>query len=137
MNCDAVEAVRDRRAGRTPSFVVGPEHEVVDEELRASPEEISEGRFSFVGLEAVLLVDSHPGQLLPPLRQLIAPPRQFLLGLEQLQPGRKPLFTCSSLMVSHRFLSFSDKLYAIFIKERVNLERELNPRRSSISTRRG
>src|SRR6202165_1893276 len=38
----AVEAVRDRRAGRTPCLVVGPEHEVVDEELRASSEEIGE-----------------------------------------------------------------------------------------------
>src|ERR687892_1411533 len=30
---EAVEPVRDRRAGRTPRRVVGPEHEVVDEEL--------------------------------------------------------------------------------------------------------
>src|SRR5437667_3781740 len=106
MSGDAVEPVRDRRAGWTPRLVVGPEHEVIDEELRAFSEEISEGRFSFVGLEAVVLVDSNPGQLLPPPRQLIAAPRQFLLSLEQLQPGRKPLFTCSGLMVSHRFLSF-------------------------------
>jgi len=79
---------------------------VIDEKLRASSEEISERRFSFVGLEAVLLVDSNPGQLLPPSRQLVASSRQFLLGLEQLQPGRKPLFTCSGLMISDRFLSF-------------------------------
>ena len=57
---------------------------MIDEELRAASEEISEGRFSFVGLEAVLLVDPNPRQLLPPPRQLIATPRQFLLGLEQL-----------------------------------------------------
>jgi len=35
-----VEAVRDRRAGWTSRRVVGPEHEVIDEELRASAEEI-------------------------------------------------------------------------------------------------
>ncbi len=35
MDDEAVEPVRDRRAGRTPRLVVGPEHEVVDEELRA------------------------------------------------------------------------------------------------------
>src|SRR5439155_4483980 len=105
VHADAVQAVRDRRAGWTPRRVVGPEHEMVDEELRAASEEISEGRFSFAGLEAVLLVDSDPRQLLPPPRQLVATPRHFLLGLEQLQPGRKPLFTCSGLMVSHRFLS--------------------------------
>jgi hypothetical protein len=64
----AVEAVRDRRAGRTACLVLGPEHEVVDEELRASPEEIGERRCPFVGLEPVALVDSNPRQLLPPAR---------------------------------------------------------------------
>jgi len=137
VNLDTVEAVRDGRAGRTPRFVVGPKHEMVDEQLRASPEEISERRFTFIGLEAVIFVDPHPGQLLPPLRQLIAQSRQFLLGLEQLKPGREPLFTFSGFMVSHRFLYFPDKLYAMLIWERMNLERELNPRRSSISTCRG
>src|ERR1019366_8180872 len=37
-----------------------------------------------VGLEAVHLVDPTPGQLLPLPRQLVATPRQRLLGLEQL-----------------------------------------------------
>ncbi len=99
----AVEAVRDRRAARTPCRVLGPEHEVIDEELRASSEEIGEERCALVGLEAVLLVDPNPGQLLPPPRQFVAPPRQRLLGLEQLQPGRKPLFTCSGLVIGHGF----------------------------------
>ena len=98
---EAVEAVRDRRAGRTPCRVLGPEHEVVDEELRASSEEIGERGAPLVGLEAVLLVDSNPRQLLPLPRQLVAAPRQLLLGLEQLEPGRKPLFTCSGLVVGH------------------------------------
>src|SRR6266511_1786795 len=99
----AVEAVRDRRAGRTPCLVLGPEHEVVDEELRTSSEEIGEERRALVGLEAVLLVDRNPGQLLPLARQFVATPRQRLLGLEQLHPGRKPLFTCSSLVIGHCF----------------------------------
>src|SRR6266513_2673693 len=33
-----------------------------------------------------------------------AAPPQGLLSLEQLQPGRKPLFTCSDLVVGHCFL---------------------------------
>src|SRR5258708_24723148 len=102
----AVEAVRDRRAGRTACRVLGPEHEVIDEELRASSEEIGEGRCALVGLEAVLLVDANPGQLLPPPRQFVATPRQRLLGLQQLQPGRKPLLPCSGLVIGHGFLSF-------------------------------
>src|SRR5947207_603701 len=102
---DAVKPVRDRRARRTARFVVGPEHEMIDEELRAPSEEVCQRGAPFVGLEAVLLVNSNPRQFLPFSRQLIAPPRKILLGFEQLQPGRKPLFTCSSLMISHRLLS--------------------------------
>src|SRR5260370_41153052 len=97
MDDEAVEAVRDRGAQWAPCRVVGPEHEVIGEELRASAEEIGEGRRALVGLEAVLLVDSKPGQLLPLPRQFVASPRQRLLGLEQLQPGRQPLFTCPGL----------------------------------------
>jgi hypothetical protein len=72
---EAVEAVRNRRAGRTPRRVVRPEHKVVNEELRAPSEEIGERRSTLVGLEAVLLVDSNPRQFLPLPRQLVAAPR--------------------------------------------------------------
>jgi hypothetical protein len=51
MNCqvnrDAVKAIRNRGTGRAPGGVVWPEHEVIYEQLRASPEElfkISAGR---------------------------------------------------------------------------------------------
>src|SRR5215217_2525824 len=100
---EAVEAVRDRRARRAATRVLGAEHEMIDKELRASSEEISEGSCALVGLETVLLVDSNPRQLLPPLREFVATPRQLLLGFEQLKAGRKPLFTCSNLVVSHCF----------------------------------
>jgi hypothetical protein len=72
---EAVEPVRDRRAGRTPRRVVGPEHEVVDEELRAPSEEICQRGAPFIGLESVLLVDPDPRQLLTSPRQLVAVPR--------------------------------------------------------------
>ena len=91
---EAVEPVRDRRAGRTPRRVVGPEHEVVDEELRAPSEEVRQRGAPFVGLESILLVDPNPRQLLPPPRQLVAAPRELLLRLEQLEPRCEPLFTC-------------------------------------------
>jgi hypothetical protein len=42
MHGEPFEAVRDRRTGRTAGGVVGPEHEVIDEELRASAEEVFE-----------------------------------------------------------------------------------------------
>src|SRR5207247_7501942 len=98
----AVETVRDRRAGRTAGRVVGPEHEVVDEELRAPSKEVWQRGAAFVGLECVLLVDPDPRQLLPSPRQLVAAPRQLLLRLKQLAPRRKPLFTCPGLVLGHR-----------------------------------
>src|SRR2546421_4244824 len=94
---EAVEAVRDRRAQRAPCRVLRSEHEVIGEELRASSEEIGEGCCALVGLETVLLVDSNPGELLSPPREFVATPRQRLLSLEQLQPGRQPLLMCSGL----------------------------------------
>src|SRR5207247_6090825 len=102
MDDGAVETVRDRRAGRTARRVVGPEHEVVDEELRAPSKEVWQRGAAFVGLECVLLVDPDPRQLLPSPRQLVAAPRQLLLRLKQLAPRRKPLFTCPGLVLGHR-----------------------------------
>ena len=79
------------RARRTPRGVVGAEHEVVDEELRAPSEKVLERGASLVGVEPVLLVDPDPRQRLPPLRELVAAPRQLLLRLEQLEPRGEPL----------------------------------------------
>src|SRR6058998_2751668 len=99
---EAVEPVRDRRAGRAPRLVVGPEHEVVDEELRAPSEEVCQRGAPLVGLESILLVDPNPRQLLPPPRQLVAAPRELLLRLEQLEPRGEPLFTCPGHVLRHR-----------------------------------
>ena len=57
---EAVEPVRDRRAGRAPRRVVGPEHEVVDEELRAPLEEVRQRGAPLVGVEPILLCRSGP-----------------------------------------------------------------------------
>jgi hypothetical protein len=103
VNYEPVEAVRDRRAGRTPRRVVGPEHEVVDEELRVPSEEVCQRGTPLVGLESILLVDPNPRQfLLPPPRQLVAAPRELLLRLEQLEPRCQPLFTCPGPVLRHR-----------------------------------
>src|SRR6202011_2090616 len=57
--------------------------------------------WALVGLEAILLVDANPGQLLAPPGQFVATPCQRLFGLQQLQPGRKPLLTCCGLVIGH------------------------------------
>src|SRR2546427_3129032 len=97
----AVEAVGDRRARWAAGGVVGPEHEVVDEKLRAPSEEVCQRGAPLVGLESVLLVDPDPWQLLPSPRQLVAAPRQLLLRLEQLAPRCKPLLTCPGHVLRH------------------------------------
>ena len=51
VNPEPVEAVRDCRAGRTACRVVGSEHQVIDEELRAPSEEVRQRGASLVGLE--------------------------------------------------------------------------------------
>src|SRR6266851_485104 len=103
VNDGAVEAVGDRRAGRAACGVVGPEHEVIDDQLRASLEQVGQGCGAFVDVEPVLLVDPDPGQLLAPPRELVAAPGQLLLGVQQLQPGGKPLVTSPGLVSGHCF----------------------------------
>src|ERR1700730_9628583 len=98
----AVEPVRNRRAGRASRRVVGPEHEVVDKKLRSPSEEVRQRGAPLVGLESVLLVDPNPRQLLPPPRQLVAAPRKLLLRLEQLEPRCEPIFTCPGHVLRHR-----------------------------------
>src|SRR3954469_22960981 len=99
MDDEAVQPVRDGRAGRTPRRVVGPEHEVVDEELRAPSEEVRQRGAPRIGLESVILVDPDPRQLPTSPRQLVAPPRQLLLLLEQPCSGREPSLSACDLVL--------------------------------------
>jgi hypothetical protein len=59
--------------------------------LRTPSEQIREGRAALVRLEPVLLVNSHPRQLLPLAGKLVAAPGQLLLRREWFEPGGKPL----------------------------------------------
>src|SRR5215218_11000192 len=103
MDDGPVEAIRDRRAGWASSGVVGPEHEVVDKELRAPLEKVCQRGAPRVGLESIRLVDPNPRQfLLTPPRQLVAAPRELLLRLEELKPRGEPFFTCSGYVLRHR-----------------------------------
>ena len=52
--------------------VLGPEHEVEDEELRAPVEQLGHGLGPVAGLEAVRLIDGHPWKLLPLTCKLVA-----------------------------------------------------------------
>ena len=67
-----------------PSFQSGAEHEVVDEELGATVEELGERLAPLVGLEDVRLLDPHPRQLPAEAGELIAALGVLLLEVEQL-----------------------------------------------------
>src|SRR4029078_11405171 len=79
---ESVEAVRDGRAGWAARRVVRPEHEMIDEELRAPSEEIWARGSPFIGVELIRLLDLDPWQLLTLLRQLVTAMRELLLRLE-------------------------------------------------------
>src|SRR5437667_206211 len=81
----------------------GGEHEMIDEQLRAALEQIGQGGAAFVGVEAIVLVDLDPGQLLAAARQLVAAVGQVLLGLEQVEALGAPLFAGNNPMSRHRF----------------------------------
>jgi hypothetical protein len=85
--------------------VVRPEHEVVDEELRAPSEEVCQRGAPIVGIESIRFVDVNPRQRLTPPRQLVAAPGELFLRLEQLEPSCEP-FLSTSYLVLHRSVSF-------------------------------
>src|SRR4051812_4196075 len=95
---EPVEPVGDGRASGAAGGVVGTEHEVVDQHLRAPAEQITERSAAVGGVEAILLLDRDPGQLHPAAGHLVALMRQLLLGLEQLEARSPPLFAGSSGM---------------------------------------
>ena len=69
---NAVEGVGPERAARAALGPVGSEHEVVDEQLAAAVEQLAQRAGTVSPVEAIVLVDVHPGQLAALLRQLVA-----------------------------------------------------------------
>src|SRR5262249_54942749 len=82
--------------------VVGSEHKVIDEKLRAPFEEVHQRGAALICLEAVLLVDPNPRQLLPLKCQLVAALRELLLRVEQFEPRCEPLFASPGVVRCHR-----------------------------------
>src|SRR4029453_18299394 len=74
---------------------------MIYQELGAPPEEVRQRRAPLVRLEAICLVNAHPGEVVPPLRQVVAAARQLLLRLKQIEPRRQPLFPVARLVVRH------------------------------------
>src|SRR5579862_8753784 len=77
---------------------------MINEQLRASAEEVRQRGVPFVGLESILLVDPDPRQLLTLARQLVTTPRQLLFFLEEREPSLQPFFTRPHFMLRHSSL---------------------------------
>src|SRR5438105_6389240 len=81
MDARGVELIAQvRTAGAGTELVIGPEHDVVGEELRAPVEELGERLLPVLGVELVLLLHWNPGKLTPLLGHLLSERR--VLGLE-------------------------------------------------------
>src|SRR5205807_10136063 len=78
------------------------EHELVDEQLRTPVEELRQRLGPLVGLEAVLLLNRHPGKVLAHLRELVVAPGELLLFHEQLVSRRLPLPLGCHCVLRHR-----------------------------------
>src|SRR6185437_14243644 len=73
----------------------------VDEQLRPPPEEVGQRCVAVLGLEDVVLLNRHPRQLPPALRQLVAAAGVLLLRVEQVEPGGQPLLAGAPRMRCH------------------------------------
>src|SRR5204862_4743505 len=105
MDARAVELIAQVRAPRTGAeLVIGAEHDVVGEELRAPVEELGERLLPVLGVEPVLLLDGNPWKLTPLLGHLLAELRVLGLELRKFVASRLPVLARSNLVVGHRSL---------------------------------
>src|SRR5215204_1941250 len=96
------DGVGDRGADSATRLVGRAEHEVVDEQLRATVEELRERLRPRLGLEAVVLLDRHPGKLPPLPRELVVAVGELLLLREQLVARCLPLVLRADPVLCHR-----------------------------------
>src|SRR4051812_49629316 len=98
----AVEPVAQvAAAGAGAERVVGAEHDVVGEQLRAPVEELYETLLAVLGVELVLLLDRDPGEIATLPRDLVVSLRLLRLELGELLTGRLPFLTGSDLVLGH------------------------------------
>ena len=91
---------------RSAALVIGAEHDVVGEKLRAPVEELGERLLPVLGVELVLLLHGNPRKLTSLFGHFLA--ELGLLGLElrKLVASRLPFFAGSDCVLGHRGASF-------------------------------
>jgi len=93
MRDDSRHMIRQERAADAALFPVRAEHEVVDDQLAASVEQIGECFCALRRVERIGLVDLHPRQFAAFAREFVARAHVgFLLG-EERPAGREPFLS--------------------------------------------
>src|SRR5215213_3830174 len=103
MHAGGVEFIPQVRApGAGAELVIGPEHDVVGEELRAPVEELGEGLLPVLAVEPVLLLHRNPGKLTSLLGHPLAELGVLGLELRKFIASRLPFLAGSDLVLGHR-----------------------------------
>src|SRR4029453_7048715 len=92
------------RAARAALLPVGPEHEVIDDELAPSAEQVGERRLPARALELVALLDLHPRQLAALTGELLALAREPLFVRQKSYARCEPLVSRHDPVGLHRVL---------------------------------
>src|SRR6476620_5571296 len=90
MQCRAVEMIGEKGAARAAFAPIRTEHEVIDDQLAASVEEIAENLLPRRRVEDIVLFEFDPGQCAPLSAELIAGLGERLLVCEMRLPRRDP-----------------------------------------------
>ena len=101
MDVDAVEPIRDQRAGGAAGTEIRPKHEVIDQKLGTAGEQVLQFRGPGLGDEAIGLVDLDPRQGLALPGDRVALPRQGLLRGQEIEAGLQPVLAGAGEMSRH------------------------------------
>jgi len=107
VNGHAVGVVGHEGAALAALLPAGGQHELLHDELRATIEQIGELLAAIWSLKNVILFDRDPGQLSAQPGDLVAAPRQVLLGSEQIEPRFQPFLACYDRMGRHSLSPFA------------------------------
>src|ERR1700681_4728257 len=90
MHDRTVERIGQERATRAPLFPFRTKHEVINDELAPSPEEIGDRLPAARPIENVVLLNPLPRQRAPLPAEFIAQPREFLFLTQEFFAGGQP-----------------------------------------------
>src|ERR1700720_4735682 len=93
------------RAADAALLPPGTEHEMLDDQLAASVEEVSERLLALRAIENIGLFDLDPGQFAPLRAHLVAQSGEFLFLCQMRLARGQPLVSTNDPIVHHRSIS--------------------------------